>query len=114
MSVKCQTQTLRGAAINRDLLGHVLSNFRQQMARAVRFRHIVITSRRPRRLFFPIQRMGGDSNDWNRSQDRIGLDLARDLVAVHDRQLDTDQYEIRSLFRHSRQCLLAVLGLLIS
>ncbi len=30
-------------------------------------------------------------------------------VAVHDRQLDIHQDEIGSLFRHSRECLLAIL-----
>ena len=85
-------------------------NFRQQLARAVRLRHIVITSRRPRCLFFPIQRVGGDGDDRNRSHRGIGLDLARDLVAVHDRQLDTHEDEIGSLFFHYRKRLLTVLG----
>ena len=76
-------------------LGQVLPNFREQLARAVRLRHIGITSRRSRCLFFPIERAGGDGDDRNRSQRPIDLDLARDLVAILDRQLDADQDEIR-------------------
>src|SRR5262249_39496904 len=39
MSALCQARTLCSAAIDRDLLGHVLSNFRQQVTRAVRLWH---------------------------------------------------------------------------
>src|SRR5262249_44178759 len=97
-------------SIDRTLLGHALLNFRKQLARAIRLRHIAITSCRSRCLFFPIQRVGGDGDDWNRPQRRNGLDFARDLVAVHDRQLDTHENEIRSLFCHCCKRLLAVLG----
>src|SRR6516164_8914445 len=40
-----------------DLLEQVLTYFCQQVARAVRLRHVVITSRCSRYVFFPIQRM---------------------------------------------------------
>ena len=43
--------------IIRDLLEQVLTNFCQQVARAVRLGHVVITSRCSRYMFFPIQRM---------------------------------------------------------
>jgi hypothetical protein len=55
-------------AIDPHLCGHVLPNFRKQLARAVRLRHIVITSRRPRCLFFSIQRVGSDGDDRIASQ----------------------------------------------
>src|SRR5262249_13297368 len=92
------------------LLGHALLNFRSQLARAVRLRHIAITSCRSRCLFIPIQLVGGDGDDWNRSHRGIGLDLARDLVAVHDAQLDTHEDEIGSRFCHCCKRLLAILG----
>src|SRR6516164_4972345 len=41
----------------RDLLEQVLTYFCQQVARAVRLRHVVIASRCARYMFFPIQRM---------------------------------------------------------
>jgi hypothetical protein len=41
-----------------------MANFRPQLARTVRLWHIVITFRRPRYLFFPIQRVGGHGDDW--------------------------------------------------
>jgi hypothetical protein len=40
-----------------DLLEQVLTNFCQQVARAIRLRQILITSRCSRYTFFPIQRM---------------------------------------------------------
>jgi hypothetical protein len=40
----------------------VLTNFRQQLAWAKRFRHIVITARRSGLLFFPIERIRRASN----------------------------------------------------
>ena len=43
-------------SIDRDLLGHVLPNFRQQLARAVRSDQKVVTSSRPRLLFFVTRR----------------------------------------------------------
>jgi len=51
----------------------VMANFRQQLARAERLRHVVITSRRPRCLFFPIQCKAGDGDDQDRAQRRIGF-----------------------------------------
>jgi hypothetical protein len=45
------------SAAIRDLLEQVLTNFCQQVARAVRLRHVVITSRCARYTFFPIQCM---------------------------------------------------------
>jgi len=50
-----------------------MTNFRQQLARAERLRHVVITSRRPRCLFFPIQCKAGDGDDQDRAQRRIGF-----------------------------------------
>src|SRR6516225_9385231 len=110
MSALGQKRTLCGAAIDRSLLRHALPNFREQLARAVRLRHIAITSCRSRCLFFPIQRVGGDGNDRNRPHRGIGLDLARDLVAVHDGQLDTHEDQIGSRSCHCCKRLFAILG----
>ena len=43
-----QNETNGTAAIDSGLRGQILSNFRQQVATAVRLRHVVVTSRRPR------------------------------------------------------------------
>src|SRR6516164_6632061 len=94
-----------------DLLEQVLTYFCQQVARAVRLRHVVITSCCSRYTFFPIQRMRGDGADGDRSQRGVGLDLARDRVAVHDRQVNTHQDEIGPLLRDTCQRLLGVFGL---
>jgi hypothetical protein len=48
-------------------LGQVLTDFRQQLARAVRFRHIFITASRTRFLFLPTERIGGDRDDRDRT-----------------------------------------------
>src|SRR6516225_3229625 len=98
------------SAAIRDLLEQVLTYFCQQVARAVRLRHVVITSRCSRYMFFPIQRMRGDGDDGDRSQGGISLDLTRDRVAVHDRQVNTHQDEIGPLLRDSCERLLGVFG----
>ncbi len=46
-----------------DLFGHVLPNFRQEFARAVRFRYIVIAAGHPRLLSFTAERIRGDGDD---------------------------------------------------
>src|SRR5262249_16740041 len=56
------------------------------------------------------KRVGGDGDDRNRSHRGIGLDLARDLVAVHDGQLDTHEDEIGRRFCHCCKRLFAILG----
>src|SRR6266700_7330137 len=70
------------AAIDRDLLGQVVPNFRQQLARAKRFWHVVIAARRPCLLFFATERIGGDRNDRDRSQRRIGFNSACGRITV--------------------------------
>ena len=46
-----------------DLLRHVLSNFRQQLARAKRFRDIIVTPGHPRLLSFTAERIRRDCDD---------------------------------------------------
>jgi hypothetical protein len=60
----------------------VMANFCQQLARAKRFRHIIITSRRPCFILFLAERIGGDRDDRNRSQRRITFDQAARVAAV--------------------------------
>ena len=52
-----------GAVIDYDLLGHVLPNFRQQFARAVRFRYTIIAAGRSRLLSFAAERIRRDCDD---------------------------------------------------
>ena len=40
----------------------MLTDFRQEFARAVGLRHIVITAGRPRDLLLSVERLGGDPN----------------------------------------------------
>src|SRR5262249_18293970 len=88
------------AAIEPPLLQE-LTNFCQQLAWTKRFRHIVITTSRPRLLFFATERIRGDGYDRDRSQRRIGFNAARGGITVHDRQLNIHQYEIGPLFSDS-------------
>src|SRR6516225_4548487 len=88
----------------------VLANSRQEFARAKRFRDVVITASRSRLLFFATERIGGDRDNRDRSQRRIGLDPARSGVTVHDRHLNIHQDEIGPLLCNSRERLLAVFG----
>src|SRR6516164_4227728 len=77
----------------------ILPNFRQQLARAVGFRHIVVTAGRASSLFLAAERIGGDRDDRDRFQGWIGFDAARGGIAVHDWQLNIHQDEIGPLSR---------------
>src|SRR5262249_48599125 len=88
-----------------------LANFRQQLAWTEGFRHIVVTAGCARLLFFPAERIGGDGDNWDRSQCRIGFNPARGGVAIHNRQLDIHQDKIRPLLCDCRERLFAVLYL---
>jgi hypothetical protein len=92
-------------------LGQVLTNFRQQLARAVRFWNVFITASRTRLLLFATKRIGGNCDDRDRPQRRIGLDPPRRLITVHARKLDIHQDEIGLLFRNGFKRLLSALGL---
>jgi hypothetical protein len=50
-------------------------------------RNIFITASRTRLLFFPTERVGGEREDRDQTQHRIGLDPARRLVTVHDKAI---------------------------
>jgi hypothetical protein len=63
MSALCQKQTLQSC----QPLLEVMANFRQQLARTKRFRHVVITTRCSRLLFFPIERIRGNRDNRDRS-----------------------------------------------
>src|SRR5207247_2282308 len=62
-----QKQT-HATAAKIDRLGQMLTNFRQQLARAVGLRHIVITTGHLRDLLLSVERIGGDRDDRDRSQ----------------------------------------------
>ena len=81
------------------LLRQILPNFRQQLARAVGFRHIVVTAGRASSFFLAAERIGGDRDDRDRFQGGIGFDVARGGIAVHDWQLNIHQDEIGPLSR---------------
>jgi hypothetical protein len=89
----------------------MLTDFRQQLARAVRFWHVFITASRPCLLLFATERIGGDRDDRDRPQRRIGLDPPRRLVTVYARQLDIHKDKIGPLFRNGFERLLSALGL---
>src|SRR6266566_5485183 len=106
----CPNQTHASQQSCRPLL-QVMPNFRQQLARAERLRHLVIAARRPCLLFFATEHIGGDRDDRDRSQLRIGFNPAGSCITVHDRELDIHQDEIGRLLCDCRQRLLTVFGL---
>jgi len=87
------------------------SDFREQHTGAVGLGHEVVAARRTRPGFILAHRVRRDRDDWHRTQCWVGFEAACRLVAVHDRQLDVHQDEIRPLLRRLRQCLLSVIGL---
>ena len=79
----------------------MLTDFCQEFTRAKRFRDVVITAGRSRDFVFSVERIGGDRDDRDRSQSRIGFDPARGGVTVHDRHLNIHQDEVGALFQRA-------------
>src|SRR6516225_6630401 len=65
MSALCHRATYASAAIDRDLLGQVLTNFRQQFARAVGLRDISVAAGRMRFAIIAAQSVGSYGDDRN-------------------------------------------------
>ena len=74
-----------------SLVAPYVAEFSPAVGAGCKVRHIFITASGSRLLFLHI---GGDRDDRDRTQRRIGLDSARRLVTVHDRQLDIHQDKI--------------------
>ena len=60
---------------------------------------------------FAAERIGGNRDDWDRSQLRIGFNPAGRCITVHDRELNIHQDEIGPLRCDCRQRQLTVFGL---
>jgi hypothetical protein len=69
---------------------------------------IAVASRRERLRIVAGQSVGGDGNDRNVAQVRIGLDPSRRLIAVDYRQLNVHQNEVGPALGRHRHALLAV------
>src|SRR6516162_7935976 len=65
MSALCHRATYASAAIDRDLLGKVLTNFRQQFARAVGLRDISVAAGRMRFTIIAAQSVGSYGDNRN-------------------------------------------------
>src|SRR6516164_7513517 len=65
MSALCHRATYASAAIDRDLLGQVLTNFRQQFARAVGLRDISVAAGRMRFAIIAAQSVGSYGDNRN-------------------------------------------------
>src|SRR5262245_43696063 len=89
----------------------MLTNFCQKLARAVRLRHVAITTCRKCFAFIPRQRIGSYRDNWDGLQAWIGPDTSGRLVAIHHRQLDVHEDEVRPLPGDDGERLLTVLGL---
>jgi hypothetical protein len=76
-------------------LGQVLTDFLQQLARAVGFRHILITAGRPRLLFFPTECIRGNRDDRDLDP-RLGLDDKLDFGRRGQLELRWDDWLRRS------------------
>src|ERR1700694_1671474 len=89
----------------------MLAGFRQQLTRAERLGDVGIATRGARLVLVPAQRVGGDRDDRDRAQRRIGLDAPRHLVTVEPRKLDIHENEIGPLGCRSREPRRPVAGL---
>ena len=86
-------------------------DFREQLTGAVRLGDIVVAASRAGFVIVPAQRIGGHDDDRNRSQFGICLDASRRFMAVHNRQLDIHENQIRPVGLGGGDALLAILGL---
>src|SRR3954447_6279186 len=76
------------------LLGDKLAHFGQQLARAERLGDVRVGAGGKGLGLVAAERVGGDDHDRDWAQVRIGLDLARRLVAVQLGQLDVHQDQV--------------------
>src|SRR6266567_116399 len=79
--------------------GQVLANLRQELTWAVGLGNVGVATRGTGLAVIPGQRIGGDDDDRNGMQRRVGLDSARRLVAVDARELDIHEYQVRLVLR---------------
>ena len=96
--------------ITDSCLWHVFPDLCQEGSRTVRLGDVGVAARRPRLGLVAAQRIGRDRDDRDCAQRRIGLEAARNLVAVEQRQLDVHQDQVRPLRRCGGERLHAVLG----
>src|SRR5215467_7435869 len=91
--VRCQTtQPCRTLALCR--LSQIAPYEAEQIDRAVRFGHIVITARGTRLVLVPLHGEGTHGNDWNHGKTRQRLDLPRRVIAIEHGQLDVHKHKI--------------------
>src|SRR5215510_3429863 len=91
-------------------LWHILADLGQQRARTIWFGDVGIAPRRSCLAFIAAQSIGRDRDDWNCAQRRVGLDAARYLVAVEQRQLDVHQDQVRPFPSCNSQRFLPIFG----
>src|SRR6516225_2457592 len=89
----------------------IFTNFGEQCLRAVRLCHIGVAAGGPRLGLVAAQCIGGDDDDGDVFQRRIGLDTACSLVAVEKRKLNVHEDHIGTLRGGGAQRLLAVTDL---
>src|SRR6266516_7619145 len=90
--------------------GQVLTDHRQELTWAVGLGNVAVATRGTGLAVIPGQRIGGDDDDGNGMQYRVGLDSARRLVAVDARELDIHEYQVRLVLRRRCQARLAIFG----
>src|SRR5262249_40399966 len=91
-------------------LTQVLADLRQQLTRAVGLGNVGLATRGPGLLGIAAQSKGGDSDNGNDTQYRVGLDPARRLVAVEPGELDVHEDQIRPVRRRRRKPCFTVRG----
>src|SRR5262245_35799885 len=99
------TATPRSAINSRRLIrsprrrgrGQILSNLRQEPARADGLGHVGIATHRTRLVLSLIQLISCDGNDGYSAQRRVGFEATGCLITVEPRQLDIHYNEVRAV-----------------
>src|SRR5262249_44863922 len=83
----------------RDILPYLC----KELTGTIRLTDIGVAARRPRFALVAAQRIGGDDDDRNGAQYRIGLEATSHLISIEHRNLNIHQDEIGSLVLGHRE-----------
>src|SRR3954468_10351616 len=96
-------------ALGYYILRQQLIDLCEELTGAERLRDIVIAASLPGLFLVAREGVRSHRNDWDVPQCRVSFDPPRDLVSIHDRQLDIHQDQIRPVFRRHRESGLTVI-----
>src|SRR5262249_26361181 len=108
--VACEQVALSHSINSRRSAAQVLTDLRQELARADGLGNVAIAARGTGLLLSSIQRMGSDRDDRNTLKRLISLKATRSLVPVYPGELDVHKNEVWSMLGRRSEPRLTVHG----